>query len=636
MNLLLGKFNNINNSDLCSIINCYQDYFTFKTQNNDTLLYLDIKVLKYYLKNGFNIKYRNYIFASLKNNHEFNKQNNSYKLLDKYNYISINNKCILPNTEFLNINLKNLEHLINISNNIISNKNNVKIRDKNIIKLSNNFYVNTILERFYYSKIDDLKFKFNGIILNYNDSDLNKILSLITINYNKKKNKVENKTLKFSTKCTLIITDINNIEIWENIFKKYISESKICVIKTKNNLKKIFNKDIFNLDFLIININIVSNKYYKKYYEKYYSLNNLDISITNSIHEKMHNKNIENEELINLYIFNWNNIIYDNIKKISFLDKYNFIFHLSTLNVKYYLSESFLENNTLDYIIKNSIYDINNYNNLVNLDNFYNFINKELIFRDDNENINIKHEFIELTLTENEQNIYDKLFNDTEHDEVYKSLFFLEYYKYNFIKSYNENNNVMYYNNKCPICLDIIEKNNTCIVNCGHHFCKDCLRKFINKNDKNNKYVCPLCRDNININEIRILCDHDDLDDLSNLCKNESEKNGTKINKLIEIIKNEKYYNVIIISQFNKNILNDDKCDLSDKSIIICNYNDFIKYIFSKKYTVIFLDYLCEENILLEVNIKLKENLSNINKLYFMYIKNTFEKNIIDKIYKYE
>ena len=75
-------------------------------------------------------------------------------------------------------------HIINVSNNIITNNNNVKIRDKNIIKLSNNFYVNINLERFYYSKIDDIKFKFNGIVINYNDCYMNKLSSILSINYN--------------------------------------------------------------------------------------------------------------------------------------------------------------------------------------------------------------------------------------------------------------------------------------------------------------------------------------------------------------------------------------------------------------------------------------------------------------------
>jgi hypothetical protein len=46
MNLLLGKFSNINNIDLQNIINYYQNYFIFETNKTDTYLYIDIKILK--------------------------------------------------------------------------------------------------------------------------------------------------------------------------------------------------------------------------------------------------------------------------------------------------------------------------------------------------------------------------------------------------------------------------------------------------------------------------------------------------------------------------------------------------------------------------------------------------------------
>ena len=61
MSILLGKFNN-NDFNLNTIINCYQDYFSFDTKNNNTYLYLDSKILKQYLKEGLEIKYRKYIF----------------------------------------------------------------------------------------------------------------------------------------------------------------------------------------------------------------------------------------------------------------------------------------------------------------------------------------------------------------------------------------------------------------------------------------------------------------------------------------------------------------------------------------------------------------------------------------------
>ena len=66
MILPLGKFTEFNNLYLKNILNCYQKYFIFKIINDETYLYLDTKVLKEYLEQGFEITHRNYIFLYLK------------------------------------------------------------------------------------------------------------------------------------------------------------------------------------------------------------------------------------------------------------------------------------------------------------------------------------------------------------------------------------------------------------------------------------------------------------------------------------------------------------------------------------------------------------------------------------------
>ena len=43
----------------------------------------------------------------------------------------------------------------------------------------------------------------------------------------------------------------------------------------------------------------------------------------------------------------------------------------------------------------------------------------------------------------------------------------------------------------CPICFERTQNN--IITECDHIFCKDCIEKWMSKNDK-----CPLCRENIN------------------------------------------------------------------------------------------------------------------------------------------
>ena len=43
---------------------------------------------------------------------------------------------------------------------------------------------------------------------------------------------------------------------------------------------------------------------------------------------------------------------------------------------------------------------------------------------------------------------------------------------------------------QCAICLDTIIKEQECINNCGHRFCKSCLDRYLDSG----KTECPLCR----------------------------------------------------------------------------------------------------------------------------------------------
>jgi len=742
MNLLLGKFSNINNIDLQNVINSYQNYFIFESNKIDTLLYLDTKILKNYLKNGLDIKHRKYIFLFLKD--IIKNTNNKYKILKNIPDIIINEKVYMYDLTMNDI--KNLELVINISNKIIKKYNKISIKDKNIIKLSNNFYANIDLSRFYFTKIKDKIFKFNGIILNYKNIIKNKILTLLSINYiskNNKENINNKKILNINTKCTLILTEYNNSIEWENIINKYLSNIKYKIINSKKNFKNIFNKDILNIDFLIININILSNIYYKKYFKKYENINNDNYTaVVNSIYDNLYNINIENELFNNLYIFNWNNIIYDNIQKIIDIDKNNLINYLTCNNIKYYLLNNNLDNKIFDYIIKNSITNIYTKkidNDLLldcDVNNFYYFFKKELLIKCEDESIKLEYNFFDLILSDLEKNVYNKLF---ENNNIYKnsdkSIFFLEYFKYifnyntiddiiikiniyydNLINNENEKiiflenlyknkdlykdnnnyknlyffdvlidksnedieiiindikNNIILYklklqyckniltnlddkNCNCAICIDNINTNNICILNCGHYFCNDCIIKYIYS--KTDNYECSICRYKFNINNI--------------YCTNISDNNinyGTKINKLIEIINNSSNKKIFVISQhctiinkineilnlnviknfdiFYKNKFLKEKYIkifelYTEKSILLCNYDDIINYSFINIEEIIILDYHEEdnnENIFIKFKKKLIEDIYVQNKIIninFLYIKNTFEENFIDKYIK--
>ena len=449
MSLLLGKFDNLHNIELHDIVNCYQDYFTFKISGDTTLLYLDTKILKYYLKEGLNIKYRKYIFLFLKNY----ESKNNYRLLDKIKYTHINENKYTDDID--NDDIKNLEIIVNLSIKIIQNKNKFTINDTNIVKLDNNFYANTDLFRFYLSKIKNKVFKFSGILINYNNNIKNKILIILTLNIlkninykkiNKKKlvdNNIQKINLQIDINSNLILAEKNNINSWILLIKKYSPSSKIYTIYSRKDLKKLKNKDINNFDYLIVNISLVSNKVYKEYFNKYNNKNtNLSNSIINSLFDNSFNKNLENEYFFNFYLFNWKNIIYDNIEKIQKIYKYNFISHITSINTKYYIfDKSNFDNTLMNYIIRNNIY-INDKNIIktddiqINIDNFYNFIKTELLITNNSiKTLELDIVYIKLLLSNDEKSIYNKLFNTNDilinnYEKISKFLLFS--YKYNF------------------------------------------------------------------------------------------------------------------------------------------------------------------------------------------------------------
>ena len=768
MTILLGKFKNSDNIYLDTIINCYQDYFTFKVKKNDTFLYLDTNILNKYLKDGIEIKYRKEIFAFLKNNFEI-LTNKSYKLLN-LNEINIIDKYKLIFNELLSLDdIENLKNIINISSKILKNKNKFKIIDKNNIKLNKNFYANIQYSCFFCLKDINKTYQYNGLILNNIDNHKNKIFSIFTINHINNtyhniisKNILEKTKLQINTKCSLIITEKVNFKDWTNIINK-CNNFKIMLIKSKQDLKNIYNKDILYYDFLIIDIKFIYNKYFNEYFQKYSDLEykNINISIINSLYENSYNKNIEECKLINLYLFKWNNIIFDNINKIINLDKNNLINNLSCNHTKYFILNDYLTDNISNYIINNSILynngnrnnsllfishnehnlvKNNNHNNDIKPDNFYYFLKKELLIKNHHQTKSIENIFIDLTLSDYEKEIYNILFEDFKNMEnienaIYKkiSLFFINSFKYNFkekkineiclinnqyykdliqkeeekitnietfFKNKDENedynnyinayfntelffneseikinnlikiikNNINKYNLKiqyfekiinefndkeysCTICLDIIDKSEFTILNCGHYFCKKCLSKYIEEKDKNCE--CPNCRSMFELNNIYLA---------NNTSKPLYVKNVKieKINELISLKENKK---ILIVSQYKENIILNKLINIDNvnfyhlfyknnylkernknfftnnntQAILLLSYNDIIKYSFHSINCIIFIDYpkinINKENVfkIIKNNYSDQYLLNNNLKLYYLYITDSFEEHIITK-----
>ena len=714
MNVLLYQFNSVHNEFLEKIINSYQDYFIFKKNKNTTLLYLNTKILKHYLKNGLDIKHRKFIFLFLRNSN-YASNNIKYKF-NIQNRIQLE-KNNLDNFDLLNdIDYNNLKILINLSYSIIHKNNKVIIKDKNILKLENKLYINIELERFYSYKIKDKYFKYNGIIINYNNYFKNKLFPIFSIEYIHNyevndENKLKNLPIKYNTdinsnilhtKCNLILTNKNNVDEWIKILTKCLSKN-ICIINYKKDFTKILNENIFQYDYLILNYNLINLSFFKNYFIKYQSSKNIDIkiSIDNSIHENIYNENIYNNNFFNIYLFKWNNIIYDDIEYIKNIDKYNFINYIECTKTKYYILYSVFENNIADYLIKNNIIH-NNYN--YDNNNFYSFIKNELMIYDNN--INIENIYIDIEFNKDEQNLCKNIELDLKNECKKNSLFFINNYKYNFNnlpindinnsidKYYNhlieiENNkmnhlnyfesipyiqdirekfknNIVSYTSTnlyiknilhdieflkkdfyCTICLDNIKHKNIALINCGHYFCKSCIRKYMYEDDFK-KYECPICRKEFKNNNIY-------------MNQNNNEYFGTKINKILEIIKNEHEKNIIIVTNYKENIfyiknyiknniqyhsyhlffknnlLKEKNIKLFNKvndvkNILFTDYDNILKYSYNIT-SILFIDIEYDKYVLIKNNFKYHNN-NNI-KFYFLYMKDTFEEDNITKIIKY-
>jgi hypothetical protein len=552
MHLLLSNFNNSNENDLNNLLVNYQEYFEFKTNENNTNLYLNIDKLKNYIKEGKNIKYRKFIFLYLENIVNKKKFKNYTLTYDKIDNKSVN---LIQHDKILdNYDIKNIKRIIYLMK--YFSKKNIKMRNNNIYNLDNELYADLKCMRFSSIQyLEDYKFNFrgDGFILN-NKSYLKNLIMIINCIYNSDNinhlnnscnyNKIENSLI--NSKSNLIFSSKIKIELFISIIKSININVTYLEIHNFNSLKNLNKLHMMESEYIFININILNN--YFKNYETYHG-NSIIENINNSIIEDFMIQTNDSCKIKNLFMFRWNNIIIDNFNKIHKNDL-NYLKELKVNNYKFINYENDIDDSMLKTI---SLLIINN-NELIKF-GFHNYkfiIKNELLIQNKNENRIYNDELI--TIESNEES---KILSQINNNDIEIANILLNSNN-KYIHKTNENNienivkenknninnfiiNKEYNNSSCCICMTKIEVSEFCILECSHYFCKNCILKHkINEELNNNQSKCPICRYNYKM--------------IYNIIHDNNEINSI-IKKLETIIIKENNKKILIISEYNE-ILN--------------------------------------------------------------------------------
>lgn len=459
----------------------------------------------------------------------------------------------------------------------------------------------------------------------------------------------ENKILSISKNPNLICVS-NSRQIWKSILAK----KKYLYISTLSQYKKLTYFEIQKYDYIILNISLLNNSYYKNKFNDYY----FDNSLTKQSVENMRNDFKNNENLLWEYepIFNimsWNNLILDfNLDDL----KKNFNKNLLNFNFesKWVIFNEYLENrdnyNTLFSLFNSKL-------SPVDIESFV-IKNKEFIPK-----INYNIEINNLTFNSKEKEGYDLYRNDFKEIYMKKNMKFEEdeylqkYCSYpqkqikinKIVKNLKNNKNLNNLTDKyrefiqqkldnneleCKICLDKISEDNIGLTSCGHFFCYSCIYK-----SKSYSSHCPSCRENLSLDKIFYVSDNsnnlfigsDILDEL-----------GTKNSNLMMEISN--YKKILIVSNFDvclkkislllneldiENIITRGKKNLENTDVYLSNYEEeFLDIKYQGVEKIFFVEPYYHKNF----RIKLYDiyRATNQNNFKFFIIKDTIEDSVLN------
>lgn len=402
-------------------------------------VYINYTKLRGLIKNNFIIPSRNQLFELFKKNiNEFKFNSKLFKQLHK--------NCFFKTT----YNSNNSSNLIlkTYSDDVIIYKDlyiNLKTQS---IKINNYLYKKLI--------------RINSYIIFKPD------YSLLSIINNKTK--------------TLIVTN-NEIN-----YKKIYINSK--------NYKKWKLSDIINENIIFLDINLLKKCIYFKKYREFHSLNNYEYAYNNF---KDYIDNLSNKNILffNIELLNFDKVIFINTISEKLLCNKNFVIFNKLIKAK---EKIYLENlftNNYDYntykLFRKYIIPNNNFYNNIELNEYIiknNIIISSEILNKKINNIVIKYKPEPSILTNLNINVptFCNLF-------IFEKLFEMNNITFDFkiiMKNYN--------NNICPITYDNYSNNLFVELECGHTFS---LFGFINYLCFNNK--CPICQELLNYSKLKIV-----------------------------------------------------------------------------------------------------------------------------------
>lgn len=424
----------------------------------------------------------------------------------------------------------------------------------------------------------------------------------------------------------------NNSDRYLSFYPENIKFYGGCILN--NNYNKIWSI----LSYLLKNNNknnlIICDDYDINNITNFFKLNNVQSLVINNCNNNFCSFNLvtysflkqKNINFLNNY--NWYSIFISNIHNLENIDlnfnsKYKWCSTTpyKILNNKTFFKViNFLSNKNLDQINYNILTYVIQVLFIYTEDNTY--YNKNKIF-------NISKKEITFDMNYFEKKFYKNLINNNINFDTIKK--FISYpYNNTIYNSFNFNSKVKIQNSNCK-CIICFNKNNNTKLNCGHEFCNNCIIKqlLIKPN-------CPLCRKEINSNEINI------------------KKNNNPCSKysfLKFFIENNKKKRILIVTQFKetelfiKKFLNEKKSNFvfinksfkkqSSYNIFLLNQSnlDYLKELKNINYILFFeplyfckyISYKIESEIIGKINLDQKNNL----KIITIGFKNTIDEKFL-------